>query len=156
MNEYKRSLTVYLFLVIIAIFNFNFVVFVLSPANQLSNSQATIMEKLFERYSIERCQSIQRYQYSRVMYVTNCRIKEVDTFIFFDHNGITHHRLIVDPTKISLDYESLMRKLNLEEAKMTLIYEEGKVLYRIQSQTMEYLYDYNDLELVKKVRLSYV
>lgn len=156
MNEYKRSLTVYLFLVIIAIFSFNFVVFVLSPANQLSNSQAKIMEKLFERYAIERCQTIHRYQYSRVMYVSNCRIKEVDTFIFFDHNGITHHKLVVDPTKISLDYESLLRELNLEKAKMTLIYEEGKVLYRIQSQTMEYLFDYKDLELVKKVRLSYV
>lgn len=90
------------------------------------------------------------------MYVSNCRIKEVDTFLFFDHNGITHYKLTVDPTKISLDYESLMRKLDLDEAKMTLIYEEGKVLYRIQSQTMEYLFDYNDLELVKKVRLSYV
>ena len=156
MNEYKRSLTVYLFLVIIAIFSFNFVVFVLSPANQLSNSQAKIMEKLFERYAIERCQTIHRYQYSRVMYVSNCRIKEVDTFIFFDHNGITHHKLVVDPTKISLDYESLLRELNLEKAKMTLIYEEGKVLYRIQSQTMEYLFDYKDLELIKKVRLSYV
>lgn len=49
-----------------------------------------------------------------------------------------------------------MRKLDLDEAKMMLIYEEGKVLYRIQSQSMEYLFDYNDLELVKKVRLSYV
>lgn len=156
MNEYKRSLTVYLFLVIIAVLSFNFVVFVLSPANQLSNSQAKIMEKLFERYQIERCQTIQRYQYSRVMYVSNCRIKEVDTFLFFDHNGITHYKLTVDPTKISLDYESLMRMLDLDEAKMTLIYEEGKVFYRIQSQTMEYLFDYSDLELVKKVRLSYV
>lgn len=156
MNEYKRSLTVYLFLVIIAVLSFNFVVFVLSPANQLSNSQAKIMEKLFERYQIERCQTIQRYQYSRVMYVSNCRIKEVDTFLFFDHNGITHYKLTVDPTKISLDYENFMRKLDLDEAKMTLIYEEGKVLYRIQSQTMEYLFDYSDLELVKKVRLSYV
>lgn len=156
MNEYKRSLTVYLFLVIIALLSFNFVVFVLSPANQLSSSQAKIMEKLFDRYQIERCQTIQRYQYSRVMYVSNCRIKEVDTFLFFDHNGITHYKLTVDPTKISLDYESLMRMLDLDEAKMTLIYEEGKVLYRIQSQSMEYLFDYNDLELVKKVRLSYV
>ncbi|HCT63229.1 MAG TPA: hypothetical protein DIC19_03920 [Erysipelotrichaceae bacterium] len=156
MNEYKRSLTVYLFLVIIAIFSFNFVVFVLSPANQLSNTQARIMEKLFERYAIERCQTIQRYQYSRVMYVSNCRINDVDTYIFFDHNGITHYKMLVDQMKISQDHEILLGELNLEDAKVTLIYEEGKVLYRVQTRTMEYLFDYSDLQLIKKVRLTYV
>lgn len=156
MNEYKRGLTVYLFLVIIAILGFNFVVFILSPANQLSNTQAKIMEKLFARYAIERCQTIQRYQYSRVMYVSNCRINEFDTYIFFDHNGITHHKMIVDQMKISQDYETLLRELKLEDAKVTIIYEEGKVLYRVQSRSMEYLFDYNDLQLFKKVRLTYV
>lgn len=156
MNEYKRGLTVYLFLVIIAILSFNFVVFILSPANQLSNTQAKIMEKLFTRYAIERCQTIQRYQYSRVMYVSNCRINEVDTYIFFDHNGITHHKMIVDQMKISQDNETLLRELKLEDARVTIIYEEGKVLYRVQSRAMEYLFDYNDLQLIKKVRLIYV
>jgi hypothetical protein len=156
MNAYKRSITLYLILAIIAIFSFNFVVFVLSPANQLSNTQAKIMQKLFERYAIERCQTIHRYQYTRVMYVSNCRIKDVDTFLFFDQNGITHQSMVVDPMKISQDHAYLMGMLDLEDAKITVIYEAGKVLYRIQSRTMEYLFDYHDLTLVKKVRLTYV
>ncbi len=152
---YKRSMTLYLFLAITVILSMNFIVFILSPANQLSNTQARIMEKLFDRYAIERCQTIHRYQYSRVMYVSNCRINDVDTFIFFDHNGITHQTMVVDPMKISMDHEALVRDWELKDAKMTVIYEGGKVLYRIQSQTMEYLFDYNDLSLVKKVRLTY-
>ena len=156
MNEYKRSLTLYLFLAIFAILSFNFVVFILSPANELSNTQAKIMEKLFARHAIEQCHTIHRYQYSRVMYVSNCRINDVDTFIFFDHNGITHLKMTVDPVKISSDHELLMRDLKLEDGKLTVIYEADRVLYQIQSRTMEYLFDYNDLQLVKKVRLTYV
>jgi hypothetical protein len=114
------------------------------------------MQKLFERYAIERCQTIHRYQYTRVMYVSNCRIKDVDTFLFFDQNGITHQSMVVDPMKISQDHAYLMGMLDLEDAKITVIYEAGKVLYRIQSRTMEYLFDYHDLTLVKKVRLTYV
>ena len=156
MKEYKRSLTLYLVIILLMLLSFNFVLFVLSPANQLSNAQAKIMEKLFKRYDIERCQTIQRYQYSRLMYVSNCRIKEVDTFIFFDKNGITHHRLKVDPIKIREDVERLIKVIDDTKTTMTVIYDEGKVLYRFQSKTMEWLFDYNDLTLVKKVRLTYV
>lgn len=156
MKEYKRSLTLYLVIVLLMLLSFNFVLFILSPANQLSNAQAKIMERLFERYDIERCQTIKRYQYSRLMYVSNCRIKDVDTFIFFDQNGITHHRLVVDPVKISEDVERLIKEMDEEKSTMTVIYDEGKVMYRFQSKTMEWLFDYNDLTLVKKVRLTYV
>lgn len=126
--------------------------FIVGPINKRMQEKNNVLFALQEKVKVDNCYKLDSYTFERELFTAECKINEVDYYLFTDKNGIVYDRTLIDIQKEQDDYSLILEKYQLNNANYKVIYYKDQIAYWIKSKEFEYILEYNSLDIIMKVR----
>lgn len=126
--------------------------FIVGPTNKMAKEKNDVLTVLKQKFNVDNCSRLETYTFEKDMFMAQCKVNELDYYLFLDKNGIVHKRSLVDTNKEQQDYSMIIEKYNIKNAKYSIVYVKDQLAYWIKSKEFEYIINYENLDVIMKVR----